>query len=115
MLVAALGVTLVGFVLLVIALVMSSVPFAWACIVICLVGFGLLIADVLGVRKGSKGPADNPAAPAPAVEPEAMSAEAMSAEATEAFASDVAEPVTAQEADVESVEDVVAQESDKDR
>lgn len=54
MLVAALAVTLVGFILLVVALITSSVAFAWACIVVCLIGFGLLLADVFGVRKRGK-------------------------------------------------------------
>lgn len=63
MLVAALGVTLVGFVLLVIALITSSVGFAWACVVVCLIGFGLLLADVLGLRKGSEKTVELPAEP----------------------------------------------------
>ncbi len=64
MLVAALAVTLVGFILLVVALITSSVAFAWACIVICLIGFGLLLADVFGVRKRGKAKPESHSDPA---------------------------------------------------
>ena|SRR5699024_7840438 len=47
MLVAALAVTLVGFILLVVALVISSVAFAWGCIGVCILGLVLLIVDVV--------------------------------------------------------------------
>ncbi|GAA4817723.1 hypothetical protein [Tomitella cavernea] len=55
MLIAALVVTLVGFVLLVVALVISSVAFAWACIGVCIVGFVLLVFDIVRGRRGGDG------------------------------------------------------------
>src|SRR5690625_4874140 len=51
MLVGALAVTVVGFILLVLALALSSAWLAWACIVVCVIGFGRLIAGVLGMRR----------------------------------------------------------------
>ncbi|WP_182348591.1 hypothetical protein [Tomitella gaofuii] len=57
MLIAALVVTLVGFVLLVVALVISSVAFAWACIGVCIVGFVLLVIDIIRGRRGGDGAA----------------------------------------------------------
>ncbi|QDQ97859.1 hypothetical protein [Tomitella fengzijianii] len=53
MLIAALVVTLVGFVLLVVALVISSVAFAWACIGVCIVGFVLLVVDIVRGRRAT--------------------------------------------------------------
>ena len=50
MLVSALGATLVGFVLLVLALATGTLWLAVACIVICVVGALLLLADTLGLR-----------------------------------------------------------------
>ncbi|GAA1893128.1 hypothetical protein [Williamsia serinedens] len=50
MLVSALGATLVGFALLVLALATGTLWLAVACIVICVVGALLLLADTLGVR-----------------------------------------------------------------
>lgn len=69
MLVVALAVTAIGFILLVVALVTGSVWFAWACIGVCIVGFILLIIDVLSNRRSG---ADEPgSSPAVADEPEA--------------------------------------------
>lgn len=87
MLVGALAVTVVGFILLVLALALSSAWLAWACIVVCVIGFGLLIADVLGMRR--------PAAEAPAAQPEADYPPAPAAEVEEAGA---AQPEQSQEA-----------------
>ncbi|MBE7161122.1 MAG: hypothetical protein INR72_07735 [Williamsia herbipolensis] len=50
MLVSALGATLVGFALLVLALATGTLWLAVACIVICVVGALLLLADTLGIR-----------------------------------------------------------------
>ena len=50
MLVSALGATLVGFALLVLALVTGTLWLAVACIVICVGGALLLLADTLGLR-----------------------------------------------------------------
>ncbi len=64
MLIAALAVTLVGFILLVIALVVSSTAFAWACIGVCIVGFVLLVVDIIRSRRaGGESGDDAPAAP----------------------------------------------------
>ena len=49
MLLLALGATLVGFALLVIALFTGTLWLAIACIVICVVGIGFLVADMLGI------------------------------------------------------------------
>lgn len=51
MLVLALGATLVGFVLLAAALFSGVLWLAIACIIVCVVGVGLLVADVLGLGK----------------------------------------------------------------
>lgn len=58
MLVLALGATLVGFVLLVAALFSGVLWLAIACIIVCVIGVGLLVADVLGL--GKKADADVP-------------------------------------------------------
>lgn len=58
MLIAALAVTLLGFVLLVVALVVSSVGFAWACIAVCVIGFILLVVDVLRGRRSARAEGD---------------------------------------------------------
>lgn len=50
MLSLAIATTLVGFALLVVGLITGQVWFAIACIVICLIGVGLLVVDV--VRSG---------------------------------------------------------------
>lgn len=57
MLVLALGATLVGFVLLVAALFSGVLWLAIACIVVCVIGVGFLIADLLGLGRGAD--ADN--------------------------------------------------------
>lgn len=49
MLVLALGATLVGFILLVAALFSGVLWLAIACIIVCVVGVGFLIADLLGL------------------------------------------------------------------
>jgi hypothetical protein len=49
-LVSALGATLVGFALLVLALATGMLWLAVACIVICVIGAVLLLADTLGLR-----------------------------------------------------------------
>lgn len=51
MLVLALGATLVGFVLLVGALFSGLLWLAIACIVVCVIGVGFLIADLLGIGR----------------------------------------------------------------
>ncbi|MEH3156754.1 MAG: hypothetical protein PGN29_15990 [Gordonia paraffinivorans] len=55
MLVSALGATLVGFALLVLALATGTLWLAVACIVICVLGAVLLLADTLGVRPSLPG------------------------------------------------------------
>ena len=134
--VAALAVTLVGFVLLIVALITSSIAFAWACIVVCLIGFGLLIADVLGVRKGGKASsggstkakaesavAADPAAPVETVTTQDASvaesadvpaAEAFSAPATEALSEPATESISEPVAE-EAIESSVVRESEHDR
>jgi hypothetical protein len=56
-LVLALGATLVGFVLLVGALFSGLLWLAIACIVVCVIGVGFLIADLLGIGRGTEEPA----------------------------------------------------------
>ncbi|WP_018180004.1 hypothetical protein [Jongsikchunia kroppenstedtii] len=51
MLVIALAATLIGFGLLVAALVTGTLWLALACIVVCVLGCGFLLADVVGVRR----------------------------------------------------------------
>lgn len=48
MLSLALGATLVGFVLLILGLITGTVWLAIACIVVCLLGLGFLVADIVG-------------------------------------------------------------------
>ena len=102
--VVALAVTVIGFILLVVALVTGSVWFAWACIAVCVVGFLLLIVDVLTNRRsgdeddasppavqqagddeshGSEPDDAEPAAAEPQAAPQAWSAEAAAAETTQ--------------------------------
>lgn len=57
MLSLALGATLVGFVLLVIGLITGTVWLAVACIVVCLIGLGFLIADIVRSGRGDDGDA----------------------------------------------------------
>ncbi|WP_288812206.1 hypothetical protein [uncultured Gordonia sp.] len=52
MLTLALAATLLGFVLLILGLITGTVWLAVACIVVCLVGLGFLLADVFAGRKG---------------------------------------------------------------
>lgn len=99
MLVGALAVTVVGFILLVLALALSSAWLAWACIVVCVIGFGLLIADVLGMRK----PAAETPAPQEADYPPAPDAQTGdgSAEATELIEVEAAEETAVATTDVQ--------------
>lgn len=53
MLVLALSATLVGFVLLVAALLSGVLWLAIACVVVCVIGVGFLIADLLGLGRSS--------------------------------------------------------------
>ena len=62
MLVSALGATLVGFALLVLALATGTLWLAVACIVICVAGALLLLADTLGFRPSLPRRSRNPAA-----------------------------------------------------
>lgn len=55
MLTLALAATLLGFVLLILGLITGTVWLAVACIVVCLVGLGFLLADVFAGRKGEAG------------------------------------------------------------
>lgn len=58
MLILTLGAAAVGFVFLVLALMTGSVLWAWACIVVCLIGALLLLAGALTGRRRS--PHDEP-------------------------------------------------------
>ncbi|MEE3852458.1 hypothetical protein VZC37_19110 [Gordonia sp. LSe1-13] len=86
MLTLALAATLIGFVLLVLGLITGTVWLAISCIVVCLVGLGFLIADIIGGRRereertladfvdvdeSAGGPGDLDAAGRPAAGPEA--------------------------------------------
>jgi hypothetical protein len=71
-LVSALGATLVGFILLVAALISGVLWLAIACIVVCVIGVGFLLADLLGIGRKSApdaGP-ESESDPEPAVEPD---------------------------------------------
>jgi hypothetical protein len=59
-LVLALGATLVGFILLVAALVSGVLWLAIACIVVCVIGVGFLLADLLGIGRRSAPDAGSP-------------------------------------------------------
>ncbi|GAC70025.1 hypothetical protein [Gordonia soli] len=59
MLTLALAATLVGFVLLVLGLVTGTVWLAVACIVICLIGLGLLVADIVTAGRRGEPEADS--------------------------------------------------------
>ncbi|GAB19325.1 hypothetical protein GOEFS_081_00140 [Gordonia effusa NBRC 100432] len=54
MLSLAIGTTLIGFALLVVGLITGQVALAIACIVVCLIGVGLLVADVLRSGRAAK-------------------------------------------------------------
>jgi hypothetical protein len=72
-LVLALGATLVGFILLVAALISGVLWLAIACIVVCVIGVGFLLADLLGIGRKSASEAGSPESgsdPKPAVIPE---------------------------------------------
>ena len=123
MLVAALAVTLVGFVLLVVALITSSVALAWACIVVCLIGFGLLIADVLGVSRGRKASAGSQVASEGSAEEEPVQAGTVSGSGAQEPAGELsaepaddptAEPVSEPVGD-ETAPASVMRESEQDR
>src|SRR5690625_2538991 len=92
MLVGALAVTVVGFILLVLALALSSAWLAWACIVVFVIGFGLLIADVLGMRR--------PAVEAPAAQPEADYPPTPAADAEESVAEEAAAAESGEDTEV---------------
>lgn len=110
MLVAALAVTVVGFILLVIALALGSAWLAWACIVVCVIGFGLLIADVLGLRRGERAataPTAEPAEATPAADyPPTVAAEQVTA--GEVATTPVETGTAGAEADTGDVADTVA-------
>lgn len=53
MLALALGATLAGFVLLVAALISGVLWLAVACIVVCVIGVGFLLADLIGLGRRS--------------------------------------------------------------
>ena len=58
MLLAALGATVIGFILLIVALVTSNLWLAIACVVVSVIGVGLLLGDVLTYRRGDRDKAD---------------------------------------------------------
>ncbi|TWS25840.1 hypothetical protein FK268_00785 [Tsukamurella sputi] len=58
MLLAALGATVIGFILLIVALVTANLWLAIACVVVSVVGVGLLLGDVLTYRRGERDKAD---------------------------------------------------------
>lgn len=58
MLLAALGLTILGFVALIIAVATGTIAFAWVCIVAGIVGFVLLLVDAARAvirRRGERG------------------------------------------------------------
>lgn len=63
MLLAALGATVIGFILLIIALVTSNLWLAIACVVVSVVGVGLLLGDVLTYRRSDRDTVDRASAP----------------------------------------------------
>lgn len=58
MLLAALGATIIGFILLIVALVTANLWLAIACVVVSVVGVGLLLGDVLTYRRGDRDKTD---------------------------------------------------------
>jgi len=62
-LVIALAATLIGFGLLVAALVTGTLWLALACIVVCVLGCGFLLADVIGIRRRGPGDLDDSGSP----------------------------------------------------
>lgn len=63
MLLAALGATIIGFILLIVALVTANLWLAIACVVVSVVGVGLLLGDVLTYRRSDRDKADRASAP----------------------------------------------------
>lgn len=63
MLLAALGATVIGFILLIVALVTANLWLAIACVVVSVVGVGLLLGDVLTYRRADRDRADRATAP----------------------------------------------------
>jgi hypothetical protein len=61
MLLAALGATIIGFILLIVALVTANLWLAIACVVVSVIGVGLLLGDVLTYRRGERDKADRAA------------------------------------------------------
>ncbi|CAM3121392.1 hypothetical protein [Tsukamurella hominis] len=61
MLLAALGATVIGFILLIVALVTSNLWLAIACVVVSVIGVGLLLGDVLTYRRGDRDKVDGEA------------------------------------------------------
>ncbi len=61
MLIAALGATVIGFVLLIAALIAANMYLAIACVVVCAVGVLLLLGDVLTYRRAERDSADEAA------------------------------------------------------
>ena len=59
MLSLALAATIVGFVLLILGLITGTVWLAISCIVVCLIGLGFLIADIIGAGRRSAGSVPN--------------------------------------------------------
>lgn len=58
MLIAALGATVIGFILLIVALITANLWLAIACVVVSVVGVLLLLGDVLTYRRGDRDKAD---------------------------------------------------------
>ncbi|TWS19692.1 hypothetical protein FK529_11045 [Tsukamurella asaccharolytica] len=65
MLLAALGATVIGFILLIVALVTANLWLAIACVVVSVIGVGLLLGDVLTYRRGERDGADRTTAWSP--------------------------------------------------
>lgn len=58
MLLAALGATIIGFILLIVALVTANLWLAIACVVVSVIGVGLLLGDVLTYRRSDRDKSD---------------------------------------------------------
>lgn len=54
MLLAALGATIIGFILLIVALITANLWLAVACVVVSVVGVGLLLGDILTYHRGAR-------------------------------------------------------------
>ena len=81
MLLAALGATVIGFILLIVALVTANLWLAIACVVVSVVGVGLLLGDVLTYRRADRDAGER--APAPWSPGEDDAEEAAPAQAAE--------------------------------